>query len=343
MLDRRAGPVEASAMDVRLVSPEGVQSHPTEDLPALMNGGLAPGGFVWVDVTRPDHQQAATLAEVFGLHPLLVRDLVERNHTPKVHAYPEHVLLALHTPELGKGGHVHFLELDQVIGPDYLITVHGPLNPVVPHEAALRETRAVLERLVAGRLRPASPNELSYSIVSGITRYQEAFVNRLAQKTGVLERQVMAGDWGDQEEFLEALFRLAHQLLVVRTMATQSRAIFGRMLSLTRFLPEGAHALVEDLADQYEHLERVADGHREFLKGVIDFYRARTETKTTIAAERLAVIAVVTLPVTALSSILGMNIIVNDATDFPLVILALAVMSAMSALLLVWAKRQGWW
>ena len=34
----------------------------------------------------------------------------------------------------------------------------------------------------------------------------------------------------------------------------------------------------------------------------------------TIAAERLAVIAAVTLPITALSSILGMNFIVNDET-----------------------------
>ena len=32
----------------------------------------------------------------------------------------------------------------------------------------------------------------------------------------------------------------------------------------------------------------------------------------TIAAERLAVIAAVTLPITALSSIIGMNVIVND-------------------------------
>ena len=32
----------------------------------------------------------------------------------------------------------------------------------------------------------------------------------------------------------------------------------------------------------------------------------------TIAAERLAVIAVVTLPITALASVLGMNLIVNS-------------------------------
>ena len=35
----------------------------------------------------------------------------------------------------------------------------------------------------------------------------------------------------------------------------------------------------------------------------------------TIAMERLAVLAAVTLPMTALASIYGMNVIVNDPTD----------------------------
>jgi len=77
--------------------------------------------------------------------------------------------------------------------------------------------------------------------------------------------------------------------------------------------------------------------------GVTEFYRARTDTKMTIAAERLAVIAALTLPVTALSSVLGMNVIVNDHTRWlPLAILV-AAMVALSLTLLHWAKRQGWW
>jgi Mg2+ and Co2+ transporter CorA len=75
---------------------------------------------------------------------------------------------------------------------------------------------------------------------------------------------------------------------------------------------------------------------------VIEFYRTKTETKMTIAAERLAVIAVITLPITALSSIYGMNIIVNDGTDFTHLAVVLAVMVAISATMLRWAKRQGW-
>jgi Mg2+ and Co2+ transporter CorA len=74
----------------------------------------------------------------------------------------------------------------------------------------------------------------------------------------------------------------------------------------------------------------MADGQKEYLQGTIDFYQTRTNTKMTIAAERLAVIAAVTLPVTALSSVLGMNVIVNESTQVPELAVLLAVMLVMS-------------
>jgi thiamine monophosphate synthase len=46
--------------------------------------------------------------------------------------------------------------------------------------------------------------------------------------------------------------------------------------------------------------------------GVTEFYRHQDD----YGAERLAVIAAVTLPITSLSSVVGMNVIVNDQTHW---------------------------
>jgi magnesium transporter len=120
--------------------------------------------------------------------------------------------------------------------------VHGPVNPAAPADAALREIRPVLKRLQAGRLHPRS------SIVAAVTRHQEAFVAALAREAGLLEQQVMSGEIGDPEQFLEELFRARHELLVVRTMAGQSREVYGRMAAaLTRLIPVEAQPLVADL------------------------------------------------------------------------------------------------
>ena len=98
-----------------------------------------------------------------------------------------------------------------------------------------------------------------------------------------------------------------------------------------------------DVLDQYETVTHISDSQLLFLVGVTEFYRARTDTKMSIAAERLAVIAALTLPVTSLSSVLGMNVIVNDSTRWISLIVLLLIMLIMSLLLLRWAHKQGWW
>jgi magnesium transporter len=327
-------------MDVWTVADGRVERRSLDELEMLV---ALQEGLVWVDIPTCDEEGVRVLSEVFGFHRLAVRDCVERNQVPKIHAYSDHVFMVLHAPERGRGGSVHSVELDQFIGPGFLVTVHGPLDPAVSPEVAQRETLAVRRRLESGRLRPSSSFELSYAIVSAVARHQESFVATLAQETGRLEQRLMADEIADPELFLEELFRARHELLVVRTMATLSREIYGRMVTLDRYVPGASQSLVEDLADQFARVSGLADGQKDFLQGVIEFYQTQTNTKMTIAAERLAVIAAVTLPITALSSIYGMNVIVNDRTHLGQLAVVLLVMATMSLLLLRWTKRQGWW
>jgi magnesium transporter len=222
----------------------------------------------------------------------------------------------------------------QFIGPGYLVTVHGPVNPAVTQDATLRETRAVLGRIEAGRLRPHSPFELSNAIVSALAQGQEGFVELATREVWPLEQRVTSGHLGDPEQFLEELFGTRHALLAVSNMATLGHQIYRRMSALARVIPQDRQPLVADLEDQFDRVAGVADGQIRYLEGVIEFYKARTDTKVTIAAERLALIAVLTLPITALSSVYGMNIIVNDQTDFPHLAVVVAAMMVISAVLL---------
>jgi magnesium transporter len=327
-------------MDVWFLTPSEVERHPVEALGSLRR---REDGLLWVDVPTWDAQSAKALAEHFCIHPRALHDCSERNPVPKVHAYPEHTFVVLHAPKAGAAGHVHYLELDQFIGPRHLVTVHGPLNPAVSVEDALVEVRAVLARIESGRLRPTSGPQLSHALVSALTARVREHTAALTHEVWKLEQQVTAGHLGDPEQFLEQMFRTRHGLLTARTMCALSREVYGRMATVGVFREAGGQPYVEDLVDQFERLRAMADGQKEYLQGTIEFYQARTNTKMAIAAERLAVIAAVTLPITALSSILGMNIIVNQSTHYGLLAFSLGVMGVMSAALLWWAKRKGWW
>ncbi len=326
-------------MDIHFIGADGVREATVDELPELL---ARPDGLVWVDIANFDEVARHTLLHVFHAHPLAVRDVETRLQVPKVHVYPDHIFVVLHAPEAGIGGHVHYIEMDQFIGDRFLVTTHGPLNPAVEPERGQVEVRSLLNRLKSGRLTPTHGFELSHALLTALTARLRMFSALLTQDVWRLEKRVTGDQLTDPEKFLDEMFRARHGLLTVRTMAALSREVYGRMVTIHAFGPGHGHDLLVDAVDQFDHLTVMADGQKEYLQGTIEFYQARTNTKMTIAAERLAVIAAITLPITALSSVLGMNVIVNDRTHWGWLTVLLIVMSVMSAALLVWAKRKGW-
>jgi Mg2+ and Co2+ transporter CorA len=326
-------------MDIRLVTPDGVRRHKVDDLPDLLPHG---GGVLWVDIPEGDPDAATVLTDVFGFHAMAVQDCLQRNPIPKVHLYGDHVFVVLHGPEPGLGGHIHYVELDQFVGAHYLVTVHGPVNPAVDPSAAVVETAAVGARLDGGRFLPVSGPELSTAVVSALSGRMRDHLSARTTDVWHFEQQVTAGQLGDAEQFLDGMFRVRHGLLTVRTMASLSHEVYGRMHALKAFGTDG-QGLLENNLDQFQRLATMARAQEDYLQGVIEFYQTRTNTKMTIAAERLAVIAAVTLPITALSSVMGMNVIVNSRSDPAFIVALVSGMAVLSVILLVWAKRHGWW
>jgi Mg2+ and Co2+ transporter CorA len=327
-------------MKLRWIDSGDVSTRDLTELPELLKRDT---GFLWLDIPEWSDEAEELLAREFHFHSMAISESRNRNHIPRVHVYPHHVFIVVHAPEIGAGGHVHYLELDQFVGENFLVTVHGPISPKVPLESALRETNSVAVRIDSGRLHPTSPFGLTYAIVSSIARREAEMVAEIAREVGLMEQEVMADNDEDPQKFLSQLFAARHELLTIKTMAAQGSEIYRRAIKLTTFAPPEGLALMKDVLDQYETVAHISEAQLTFLMGVTEFYRARTDTKMTIAAERLAVIAAITLPITSLSSVMGMNVIVNDQTHWGWVALLVLIMLVMSLILLRWAHKQGWW
>jgi magnesium transporter len=341
-------------MDVYVVSGFGVKQVPVEELGGLLR---QPDALVWVDIPRCDGKTAMVLSETFGFHDIAIRDCLERNHISKLHVYDDHVFTVLHAPEIGSHGHVHYVELDQFLGPNYLVTVHGPLNPAVDPAVAYLDTEQVRKRIENGRLHPKTPFELSSAIVSALTRREINLIADLAKQSGDLERKLMLGQVSaDPEPFLEELFRAWYELLAIRTIAVHSAATYDRMAKLVRSLPPAEQPLVADIADRFHQVASMADGQREFLHGVIEFFQTRTSTHMTIAAEALsgtsvrqnddmrritAWVAIVAVP-TAVTGFFGQNVPYPGFGETSGFIASIAIMLIIAATLFLVFKRKDW-
>jgi Mg2+ and Co2+ transporter CorA len=327
-------------MDVYRVFQGHLEQREEQELPGLL---AEREGFVWVDIDEFDQHAAALLGELFGAHPLALRDCLDRSHVPKVRAYTGHVFLILHDAWEDARGHAHRLEVQEFAGDNFLVTVHGPRPGFSGDFDAHRDTRLVVDRIASGRFAPATPSELAHAITSAIIRRMEQAVARTAGEIDTLEEAVLEGRATDPHLVSEELFRHRHELLTIGTIAAQDREVYARLDGMKRLLPEDSQHFVADSLDQFSRLHAICDEEREFLQGVVDLHESRMTAKMNTAMERLALLVAMVTPVTAVASIYGMNIIVSNATQGVQLTAVLATMGVMTGAMAWWTKRQGWW
>jgi Mg2+ and Co2+ transporter CorA len=262
---------------------------------------------------------------------------------PMVHGYRDHVFMVLHRPVVLGRGETRLVELDLFVGDRFLVTVHKRDEVSIAAVEGVSEVAETVDRIAGGRIGPRTPVELTHALVSLMALRQRLLVQDVAVRVAEVEEKVLHRQLSNPEHALEEMFLVRYELLSVRTTAAHSEEVLARARKL---LGPGHHddeVQLADLQDMFRRVHRMTDSEQELLAGVIDLYRTRNDTKMTIASERLAVLAAITLPATAISSVYGMNVIVNPHTEPVQLIIVLIIMVIISGYLLRWTKKQGWW
>jgi Mg2+ and Co2+ transporter CorA len=311
-------------MHVRWISSDATEQHTVEELGALL---AREDGFVWVDIPAFDDAAEHVLTDVFRFHPLAVRDCREPGHVPKVHAYADHLFLALQAPNRERNGQIQYRELNQFIASRYLVTVNERLR-AEPRQGGQLETSAVFGRIESGRAHPSTSAELSYAVITRLSTGIEALVSELACSVGALNRSLREGHGGVSERVIDEMFELRDALLAVETIAAQNHAICARMATLvSRVEPPGPHPLLNDVLDQFERIRELCQGNRELLQGTLDFSRTRATTKMDRTMSRLALLGAVAVPVSVISDLHGMNLLVVEQAQLYSLAMALGAIA----------------
>ena len=221
-------------MDIRFVDP--TRGHPTTG--STSSPRCWPGTTDWSGSTyRPGRRAAVAVSPTCSSSTRWrSRDCVQRNQVPKVHVYRDHVFLVLHAPCAG-AGRARALHRARPVRrrPNYLVTVHGPLNPAVDPAAAhgRSDSGAASAGRPAGCVRrpPTScPTRWCPRSPGGCGSYTAI----LTQEVWGLEQTRHRRALGDPEKFLDEMFRARHGLLTVQTMAALSREVYARMAKIRR-------------------------------------------------------------------------------------------------------------
>ena len=171
-------------MDLRHVDQSGIRVLGPDD-----GLGSPASGFSWVDIPEWS-DEAEDYLRSLGCHEMVLDPCRSRNHVPTAHAYADHVFITTQSPLLGHAGHVHLLELDQIIGKRLPGDGARPANPVVD-----RRRRSSRPRSCGGSSREVPPEYPARAVLRRRPRGWRAasaqLINQVAEKLPGLERHVM--------------------------------------------------------------------------------------------------------------------------------------------------------
>jgi len=262
----------------------------------------------WLDISAPGDPDYALLDDVFGFHPLAIEDVMHEIQSPKLESYAmigdklknEYFFLVIHGPEIhpARDGLFQTAELDAFISDRYLVTIHEtPLG-------SLNEMFARVHTDPEARLKWGI-DVLLYEIIDRLVDRYAPILDDFQDTLDRLEEEAIQNP---PAEFALQVSAHKKELLNLRRIMTQQRDIIGQ---LTRgevpFIGTQARIYFRDILDHLHREVETIDIYRDLLIGCRDIYMSSINNQLNRIMKTLAIISVVTLPLTVITSFFGMN------------------------------------
>jgi magnesium transporter len=293
-------------------------------------------GLTWVDVNGiHDVELIGRIGEVFGLHALLLEDVVSAHQRPKFEAHGEHLFLVLKM--LLQAPDADDFEIEQVsvvIGDGFVLTF----------QEQERDTFDPVRRRLADpttRVRQHGADFLAYALVDTIVDNYFAVLERLGDRLAELEDRLVAEP---DREALHEVYDVKRALVDLRRAVWPLRDALAVMIRDD--LPLVGPTTLPYLRDVQDHTLRVIDTietYRDLTATLIEIYASGVSSRLNEVMRVLTVIATLFIPLTFVVGVYGMNFRHMPELEwpwgYPVVLLAMAfVMGAM----LVYFKRRRW-
>ncbi len=277
-----------------------------------------------------------SLGQAFGLHPLVVEDILQTEQRPKIEAYDDYLYIVLRMLDYDeKAGTVSSEQVSIVLGKDFLLSFQESAGDVFdPVRARIRGGK--------GRIRRNGPDFLAYALIDTIVDHYFAILERLGERIETMEAELIANP---TPRTLRQLYRLKRDMISLRKSVWPLREVVSA-LERSESAPLISKNTRIYLRDVYDHTIQAIDTietHRDMLSGMVDIYLSSISNKLNEVMKLLTVIGTIFLPLTFITGIYGMNFHFMPELEHPYGYFgALAFMLAVAALMLAYFRMKRW-
>jgi magnesium transporter len=275
------------------------------------------------------------LGSRYGLHPLLLEDILHTDQRPKVESFDDHLFVVLRSVEYDAADMA--LETEQislVLLQDTLLSFQeratGTFEPV---RARLRNARGQIRRLGA--------DYLAYALLDAVVDRYFLALEQLNEQTEALEERLL--DKPDQS-CLETLHKLRRATHALRRAVGPVRDMLN---TLTRnedgLFQTETIVYLRDVYDHTVHIVESIESLRDLQAGMLDIYLSSLSNRFNVELRALTVITTLFMPAALVAGIFGMNFKHMPWLDLPHGFgLAMGLMGAIAFAMVAIFWRRNW-
>jgi magnesium transporter len=290
----------------------------------------------WIKVTGLHNtQMIGELGEAFGLHPLLLEDILNTAQRPKLDMVNQAIFMSMKV--LYKPSPEDDISADQVsfvLRNNVLISFHESELPLFdPLKIRLQNT--------SGRLRTKGPDYLFFALVDiAVDNYFEVVENSAELIDNIEDHLFEASN----DDVLLRIQRVKRELLFLK------KNIFPLREALMSLIKTDSGLIKDDnqkyFMDVHDHIMQISDSiesSRELNSSLKDAYMSIISNKMNQVMKTLTIIATIFIPLTFVAGIYGMNFEYMPELSWKYGYFAVwGVMAGISVIMLMVFKKRKW-
>jgi magnesium transporter len=295
------------------------------------------GKVTWTNIENPATEDIEVLRRNFSFHPLDLEDCLSKIERPKIDEYDDYLFIVMHFPIYDLDQQVSQpAEVDFFIGTNYLVTVHdGRLRPVVQLFEDCRAYEQTRQRHMG-----AGASRLLHSVIDKLVDYCFPILAKVNHNIQTIEDEI----------FTEHMRQIVQRISVVRRDIIALRRVIKPQLAIVANLEHVDRPFIrEDLdvyfGDIHDHLQKAweeLEDQREVLEGLSDTSESVISYRINDVIKILTIISVVMLPLSLISGIYGMNVLLPGQGSPWAFIAIVAAMALIVLAMLAFFKKRNW-
>ncbi len=290
----------------------------------------------WHHILIPTEDDFSFLSKNFHFHPLDLEDCRSKTQRPKIDIYDNYYFIILHFPYFDKiNKFIKTKEVKIFWGDDYIITVGNSHWVVKDLFNRAKESEKIRDEFI-----PESSDKLLYKILERLLTETLFLLSRIGEEIERISKDL----------FDKRAVKTIERISVTRKNIILLDTIFKPQLRVFQKFEAGAiEGYADDMEDYwgnildyYNKIWDLVEDNEELIEGLSKTFDSLQANRTNEIMKILTFISTILLPLTFITGLYGMNVLLpmqEDKSAFWFIVMFMVIIAAVLFLLF---KRKRW-